>query len=145
VSGPPGSVLFVCNLNAVRSPMAAGLLARRFGRTVWVRSCGVRPGEAVDPLAVEVMDELGVAIDDHRPTAFADLDDDNFDVVITLTPEAHHYVLDRMRTSAAEVEYWPTLDPTEDDGTRARRLETYRTVRDALDARIARRFIAPST
>jgi protein-tyrosine-phosphatase len=136
------AVLFVCNLNTIRSPMAQGLMERRFAKRIWTRSCGVRPGETVDPFAVTAMDELGVDISRHRPEGFDDLDDMNFDLIITLTPEAHHRALDLTRTIAADVEYWPTYDPSLAQGSREQRLGEYRAVRDALDARIAARFTA---
>jgi protein-tyrosine-phosphatase len=136
----PQAVLFVCNLNAIRSPMAAGLMQVRFARRIWTRSCGVRPAAAVDPFAVAVMDEVGVDISRHRPQGFADLDDFNFDLIITLAPEAHHRALELTRTIAADVEYWPTYDPSLAQGAREQRLDEYRSVRDAIDARIAVRF-----
>lgn len=139
----PQSVLFVCNLNSVRSPMAEGLMKRRFGNRIWVDSVGVRKGGQIDPFAVFVMDELGVDLFKHRPKSFDELEDDNFDLIITLSPEAHHRALEFTRTLAAEVEYWPTFDPSITEGSREARMGEYRAVRDALDKRIAARFVAP--
>jgi protein-tyrosine-phosphatase len=136
----PHAVLFACNLNLVRSVMAAGLMQLRFGPTIWVESCGARKGEAADPFVATVMDELGVDVSRHRPKAFADLGDLNFDMIITLTPQAHHQALDLTRTVAAQVIYWPTFDPTLAQGSRAQILDEYRAVRDALDRRIAEFF-----
>ena len=58
----PGAVLFACNLNRIRSPMAQGLMQRLFGDRVFVDSCGLRPGDDDPPdgFMVAVMDELGV-------------------------------------------------------------------------------------
>lgn len=145
MDGLPNAVLFVCNHNVIRSPMAAGLLQLRFGKRIWVDSCGVRAGDAVDPFAVGAMDELGVDIMKHRPKSFDDLEDTNFDLIVTLTPEAHHRALEFTRTQATEVEYWPTFDPSLAQGSRDQRLEEYRAVRDAMDRRIAQRFERPST
>jgi len=142
---PPGAVLFVCTSNAIRSVMAAGLMQRRFGRMVHVESVGVRPIEAVDPMAVVVMDEEGVDVSKHRPRGFDALEDMYFDLIITMTPEAHHRALEFTRTMAVEVEYWPTFDPSLAEGSREQRLEEYRAVRDAIDARMAARFTRPST
>jgi protein-tyrosine-phosphatase len=136
----PQAVLFVCNLNAIRSPMAQGLMQRRFAKRIWSRSCGVRPGREVDGFAVSVMDEEGIDISGHRPLGFDALDDMNFDLIVTLAPEAHHRALELTRTVAADVEYWPTYDPSLAQGSRDQRLAEYRAVRDALDARIAARF-----
>ncbi|MGE3142204.1 MAG: low molecular weight phosphatase family protein [Hyphomonadaceae bacterium] len=140
----PSAVLFACHHNTIRSPMAAGLLTRRFGRQIWVDSVGVRAGEAPDPFAVAVMDELGVDLSGRRPKTFSDLEDANFDLIVTLSPEAHHRALEFTRTLACEVEYWPTFDPSLVQGSRAQRLEEYRAVRDGLDARIAARFPRPA-
>jgi protein-tyrosine-phosphatase len=120
--------------------MALGLMQMRFAKRIWVRSCGVRPGREVDPFAVSVMDEIGVDISKHRPEGLDDLDDYNFDLIITLAPEAHHRALELTRTIACEVEYWPTYDPSLAQGSREQRLAEYRAVRDALDARIVERF-----
>jgi protein-tyrosine-phosphatase len=142
---PPQAVLFACSYNAVRSAMAEGLMRLRFGRSIWVDSCGARPAAVVDPFAVAVMDELGVDLSRHRPKTFDDLEDFAFDLVVSLSPEAHHRALELTRTLAVEAEYWPTFDPTADDGPREMRLDAYRSVRDALDRRIAQRFARTST
>lgn len=136
----PLAVLFACNFNTVRSVMAEGLTKRRFAKRIYVESVGVRRGLAPDPFVAAVMDEVGVEIPPRRPRIFADLDDESFDLIITLTPEAHHQALEFTRSLAVEVAYWPTFDPTDSQGSRAQRLEEYRAVRDALDRRIAQRF-----
>jgi protein-tyrosine-phosphatase len=139
----PQAVLFACNYNAIRSPMAAGLLRLRMGKRIWVDSCGVRSGGVLDPFAVTVMDEVGVDLARHRPKTFADLDDAAFDLIVSLTPEAHHRALEMTRTLAVDVEYWPTFDPSLAQGSREQRLEEFRAVRQALDRRIAARFPRP--
>lgn len=143
----PDAVLFACNLNRVRSPMAEALLKRLVGDRVFVDSCGLRSplpaGEGepeADPLALEVMRELGCDLSNHRAKTFDDLDDDSFDLVISLTPEAQHRAVEMARGRASQIEYWPTFDPMLAEGSREARLETYRQVRDALAARIAARF-----
>lgn len=143
--GFPQAVLFVCNFNAIRSPMAQGLMLRRFAKVVWVESCGVRGGAARDPFMVAVMDEIGVDMSRHRPRTFDDLDDANFDLIITLSPEAHHRALEFTRALAIGVEYWPTLDPSQATGSREQRLEEYRACRSLIDARIDARFKRPPT
>ena len=141
-STKPQAVLFACGFNSVRSPMAAGLLRQMLGRTIHVASAGVRT-DALDPFAVAAMDEVGIDISKHRPMTFQELDDWeglNVDLIVSLSPEAHHKALDLTRTVAAEVEYWPTPDPTAADGTREQRLDAYREVRDLLARRIRQRF-----
>ncbi|MDE2462271.1 MAG: arsenate reductase ArsC [Alphaproteobacteria bacterium] len=135
----PGAVLFACTLNSVRSPIASALMRHLYGKFVYVRSAGVRIGE-VDPFAVQVMEEIGIELGTHRPRRFEDLEDESFDLVITLSPEAHHRALELTRTSAVEVEYWRTLDATAYEGSREQRLGIYRDVRDDLLRRIQARF-----
>jgi len=138
----PQAVLFACGLNSVRSPMAAALFRHMYGRSAYVGSAGVRRGE-LDPFAVAAMEEIGLDIAKHRPMTFEELEDWeglNFDVIVTLAPEAHHKALDLTRTVAADVEYWPTPDPTVQEGNREQRLDAYRAVRDQLLRRIKDRF-----
>jgi protein-tyrosine-phosphatase len=135
----PGAALFACTLNAVRSPMAAALMRHLFGRFVYVDSAGTRAGE-LDPMAVEVMEEIGIEIGKHKPKRFEDLEDASFDLIITLSPEAHHSAMELTRTQAVDVEYWPTMDPTAIEGSRDQRLDAYRAVRDELMRRIEKRF-----
>ena len=136
----PGSVLFACNYNAVRSPMAEGLAKRLFGSLVYVDSVGVRETDEVDGFAVAVMEELGIDISGVRPKTFEGLDDTSFDLVVTLTPRAQHKALELTRTMAVEVEYWPTFDPTATLGNREVVLAAYRQTRDDLKRRIEARF-----
>src|SRR6476619_8127096 len=143
-SARPQAVLFACGMNSVRSPMAAGLFRYFFGRT-YVGSVGVRKGE-LDPFAVAAMEELGLDIARHKPMTFEELEEWeglNFDLIVTLSPEAHHKALELTRSIAADVEYWPTPDPTVTEGTREQRLDAYREVRDQLMRRIRQRFGGP--
>lgn len=135
----PQSVLFACTQNAIRSPMAEALARHYFGRDMYIASAGIRPGP-LDPFAVAVMDEEGMDIAKHKPHAFADLEDSNFDLIITLSPEAHHSALEFTRAMAVDVEYWPTLDPSATHGSRSQVLEAYRGVRDGLARRIKARL-----
>lgn len=147
----PGAVLFACNFNRVRSPMAEALLKRFAGNRIFVDSCGLRRApetfvddpaapRAVDPLAAEVMAEVGCDLSGYRVKTFDELEDDSFDLVISLTPEAQHRAVEMARGRAAEIEYWPIHDPTLTEGSRQARLEAYRLVRDGLAKRIASRF-----
>jgi protein-tyrosine-phosphatase len=141
-SSRPQAVLFACGMNAVRSPMAAALCRELFGKAVYVGSAGVQSGE-LDPFAVAVMDEVGIDIARHKPITFEELDELeglNFDLIVTLSPPAHHKALELTRTLGADVEYWPTADPTAAEGNREQRLDAYREVRDQLMAHIRARF-----
>src|ERR1700731_589804 len=138
----PQAVLFACGLNSVRSPMAAALFRHMFGRSAYVGSAGVRRGD-LDAFAVAAMEEIGLDIAKHRPMTFEELEEWeglNFDLIITLAPEAHHKALELTRTMAAEVEYWPTPDPTGLEGSREQKLEAYREVCDGLLLRIRNGF-----
>ena len=144
----PAAVLFACNFNRVRSPMAEALLKRLVGDRIYVDSCGLRHPHAVgidgdidvDPFAQAVMAELGCDLAGHHAKTFDDLEDDSFDLVISFTPESQHRAVELARGRAAEIEYWPIFDPTLVEGSREARLEAYRHVRDTLAARIAERF-----
>lgn len=139
MSDLPQSVLFACTQNAVRSPMAEGILKRLAGTRIFVDSCGATPGD-LDPFIVQVMDEIGIDIGRHRPKSFDDLDDGYYDLIISLSPEAQHKAVEMTRVMACDVEYWPTLDPTFIEGARDVRLDAYRQVRDGLFERIRKRF-----
>lgn len=136
-------MLFACTLNAVRSPMAAAMLRHLTRGRLYIESAGVRAGE-LDPLAVEVMGEIGLEIAKHKPRRFEDLEDGSFDLVVTLSPEAQHKAVEMTRTAATQVEYWPTMDPTAVEGSREQRLMAYRVVRDQLMRRLKQRFLAPA-
>lgn len=145
----PGAVLFACNYNRVRSPMAEALLKRLVGQEIFVDSCGLKHPAArpeadadgdIDPFAQAVMAELGCDLSGHRAKTFDELEDESFDVVISLTPESQHRAVELARGRAADIEYWPIFDPTLADGSREARLEVYRAVRDTLAARIVQRF-----
>ena len=138
----PGAVLFCCTMNAVRSVMAEALMKHLFGHAVYIDSVGVRPGE-LDPFAVSVMDEIGIDITRHRSKSFEDLDDDSYDLIISLSPESQHGAVEMTRSMACEVEFWNTFDPTYVEGSREVRLEAYRQVRDNLMTRIKERFGSP--
>ena len=135
----PHAVLFACNMNAIRSPMAAAILRFLAGKQIYVQSAGVRAGET-DPFAITAMEEIGIDIAEHRPVSIEDLEDTSFDLIVTLAPEAHHKALELTRTMAADVEYWPTLDPSAAAGNREQILASYRAVRDQLFEKIKARF-----
>ena len=102
-------------------------------------SVGLRAGE-IDPFAVIVMDEIGLDLARHRTKSFDDLEDSSYDLIVSLSPEAHHRALELTRTNACEVEFWHTFDPSVVEGSRDVRLDAFRDVRDWLEARIRQRF-----
>jgi protein-tyrosine-phosphatase len=146
----PGAVLFTCNFNRVRSPMAEALFKLMLGRDVFVDSCGLQHAPAdsdesddaiqADPFVGLVMAEVGYQLIHHRAKTFDELEDSSFDLVISLTPESENRAAELARRRAADIEFWPTSDPTLTEGSWEVRLAAYRQVRDELAGRIAERF-----
>jgi protein-tyrosine-phosphatase len=137
--GIPSAVLFACSENSIRSPIAAGLMQHFYGSRVFVSSAGVRTSD-IDPFAVKVMEEIGIDVSRHKAQSFDELEDTSFDIVVSLSPEAHHRALELTRTMAIKVEYWPTQDPSAVAGSREQMLDAYRAVRDSLSLKIRSRF-----
>ena len=141
--GRPRAVLFVCGLNSLRSPMAAALLRQMSGAGAKVASAGVRKDD-LDPFAMAAMAEIGIDISAHEPVTIEELEDLleglDFDLIVTLSPEAHHTALALTHRIDAAIEYWPTEDPSAIEGNRDQRLSAYRSVRDQLTERIKERF-----
>ena len=134
----PSSVLYVCGQNSIRSPIADALTRKMFP-DIYVASAGVVKGNR-DPFAAAVIAEDGLSMEDHNPRGLEELSDGFFDLVITLTPQAHHAVLERMRGFSVDVEYWPTPDPALATGSREQILDAYRDIRKNLKKRISERF-----
>lgn len=126
-------------MNAIRSPIASALMRHLTNYKVYAKSAGVHVGEN-DPFAITVMEEIGIDISSHEPVTLSELHDTSFDLIITLAPEAHHQALELTRTMAVDVEYWPTIDPSLESGSREQRLQAYRDCRDQLTQRIKERF-----
>ena len=142
------TLLFACTHNTIRSPMAAELMRLRFGPLVRVDSAGIRPGGEAHPLSAAIMDEIGGDLSRHRPKAlswFQENEAGPFDLIVSLSPEAHHHAPALVPHSGLAAEYSPTLDPSLAEGRRDRVLEEFRVVRDGLEKRIAARFQRPST
>tara|TARA_Y100001934_G_scaffold54599_1_gene67282 strand:+ start:121 stop:564 length:444 start_codon:yes stop_codon:yes gene_type:complete len=139
VSDLPGAVLFACSENALRSPMAESILKHLHGHRIYVDSVGIRAGE-LDGFAVEVLDEIGIDLSTHRSKSFDDLEDQYYDLIITLSPEAQHRAVELTRTMAVDLEFWHTFDPSIVEGNRDTCLAAYRKVRDRLLERIRDRF-----
>jgi len=143
--GIPGAALFCCDWNAVRSPMAEGIAKKLLGTRVFVQSAGAAGELPLDPLAAEVCREIGVEIGAHATHTFDEMQewgDDltQFDLIVALSPAAQRRALEATFGSHVEVEYWPTLDPTDLGETRAQKLDAYRQTRDQIRSRIMQRF-----
>jgi protein-tyrosine-phosphatase len=141
--GLPGSLLFACTHNAVRSPMAEALARRLYGQAAYIESVGVHRSD-LDRFAAAVLDEIGIDSQAYRSKSFDDIEPSSFDLIVSLSPEAHHSALEFTRSTATNVEYWPIPDPSVVEGTRETRLDAYRGVRDMILTRLKTRFGAPS-
>ena len=139
---PPRSVLFACGLNSIRSPMAESLFSHLVGPSTTVASAGVQT-TGLDPFAVAAMAEIGIDIAEHKPVTFEELEDLeglDFDLIVTLSPKAHHKAVELTHRLLAKVEYWPPPDPSVIEGSREQRIQAYRDVREQLSQRILERF-----
>jgi protein-tyrosine-phosphatase len=135
----PKSILFMCGQNAIRSPMAEVMTRAIMPKDIFVASAGVLNG-ARDPFVEVVLNEKNLSLGKQTPQTLDELEDAFFDLIITLSPEAHHAALELTRTMPVEVEYWPTFDPSGEGETREQKIDAYRAVRDALERRICVRF-----
>ena len=140
MSDLPSAVLFACTMNSIRSPIAEGILKFLHGHKIYVDSVGVYTSQ-VDEFAVSVMDEIGIDLSRHKGKKFDDLEDNFYDVVISLSPEAQHRAVELTRLMSVELEYWNVFDPSIIVSDRREpRLLAYRQVRDQLMDMIKKRF-----
>ena len=145
----PQSVLFCCDHNAVRSPMAEGLMKQMYGMDVYVQSVGVKNDLEIDGFSVAVCQELGVELSRHRSRSFDEMEnwgDDlsSFDLVIALSHASQRRALELTRYFHLDVEYWPILDPTGLGEGREAKLTQFRAARDQIATRLTDRFGEPT-
>ena len=144
----PHSILFCCDHNAVRSPMAEALMKQLYGRSTYVQSAGVKNDLEIDGFAVAVCKELGMELSRHRSRSFEEMqqwgdDLSGFDLIVALTPASQRQALELTRYYHLDVEYWPIMDPTGIGETREAKLAAYRQVRDQIRAKMIERFGEP--
>ncbi|MEM7071220.1 MAG: low molecular weight phosphatase family protein [Pseudomonadota bacterium] len=135
----PNAVLFCCSMNSIRSPMAEGILKKMMGTRIYIDSVGVRESEP-DGFMIAVMDEININMRNHHCKIFKNLQDDYFDLIIPMSPEAQHHAIELTRTIACEIEFWHIFDPSIVEGSRENRIQAYRKVRDQLQQKIYDRF-----
>ncbi|MFP6711675.1 MAG: arsenate reductase ArsC [Rhodospirillales bacterium] len=135
----PSAILFACTMNSIRSAMAEGILKSLHGDKIYVDSAGVRAGEQ-NGFMVEVMAEIDIDMSNHNSKTFDSMDDTSFDLIVSLSPEAQHSVVELTRWMSCEVEYWPTFDPDAIRGRREARLEGFRQIRDDIYQKIEAKF-----
>lgn len=144
----PQSVLFCCDHNAVRSPMAEGIMKKFYGTDTYVQSVGVKNDLEIDGFSIAVCAEMGVELHRHRSRSFDEMEqwgDDlsSFDLVIALSPASQRRALELTRFFHLDVEYWPILDPTGLGETREAKLTQFRAARDQIVQRLIERFGPP--
>lgn len=144
----PGSVLFACDHNAVRSPMAEGIMKKYYGQRIFVQSAGVHHDIDIDGFSIAVCGEIDVDLARHRVRSFKDMEDwgdqiDGYDLIIALSPASQRQALEYTRYFSLDVEYWPIFDPTDMGRTRDEKLAAYRQARDQIDKHILERFGPP--
>ncbi|WP_458791338.1 arsenate-mycothiol transferase ArsC [Yoonia sp. MH D7] len=141
----PQSVLFCCDHNAVRSPMAEGIMKKLYGTECYIQSVGVKNDLEIDGFAVAVCNEIGVEVCRHRSRSFDEMEEwgddlSSFDLVLALSPASQRRALDLTRFYHLEVEYWPIMDPTGLGDGRETRLASYRQTRDQIVEKLIERF-----
>jgi protein-tyrosine-phosphatase len=141
----PASILFCCDHNAVRSPMAEGLMKRLYGQKAYVQSAGVRNDMEIDGFSIAVCQELGIELSRHRSRSFTEMQqwgDDlgQFDLIVALSPASQRMALELTRYYHLNVEYWPIIDPTGLGEGREAKLSAYRQARDQIRDRMLARF-----
>lgn len=133
----PQSVLFCCDHNAVRSPMAEGIMKKFYGAETYVQSVGVTNDMEIDGFAIAVCQEIGVELSRHRSRSFDEMEEwgehlSSFDLVVALSPASQRRALDLTRIYHLTVEYWPIMDPTGLGESREVKLNAYRQARDQI-------------
>ncbi|MEM7215028.1 MAG: low molecular weight phosphatase family protein [Pseudomonadota bacterium] len=135
----PKSILFVCNMNQIRSPMAEFLTKDVFGTSIYAQSAGIYKGDE-DGFMQAVMQERGIDVSTHEPATLNELEDHFVDLVVTLTEQANDFTRDFFRDEAVDIEFWPVENPSIAVGRREEVLATYRKTREDLESRIRERF-----
>ncbi|MGH1368556.1 MAG: low molecular weight phosphatase family protein [Maritimibacter sp.] len=144
----PQSVLFCCDHNAVRSPMAEGMMKKYYGKRIWVQSAGVKSEMDVDGFSVSVCADIGVPLSEHKARSFEEMQEwgddlSAYDLIIALSPASQRKVLELTRFHHLDVEYWPIMDPTGLGARREDKLEAYKQTRDQIRERMVSRFGPP--
>ena len=141
----PQSILFCCDHNAVRSPMAEGIMKKLYGTGTYVQSVGVINDLEIDGFSIAVCDEIGVELSRHRSRSFDEMErwGDNlssFDLIVALSPASQRRALELTRLFHLTVEYWPILDPTGIGETREMKLASYRQTRDQILSKLREKW-----
>ena len=141
----PQSILFCCDHNAVRSPMAEGIMKKMYGTGTYAQSVGVINDLEIDGFSIAVCEEIGVELSRHRSRSFDEMErwgDDlsSFDLIVALSPASQRRALELTRLFHLTVEYWPILDPTGIGETREMKLISYRQTRDQIENKLREKW-----
>ena len=141
----PQSILFCCDHNAVRSPMAEGIMKKLYGTDTYVQSVGVINDLEIDGFSIAVCEEIGVELSKHRSRSFDEMErwgDDlsSFDLIVALSPASQRRALELTHLFHLTVEYWPILDPTGIGETREMKLVSYRQTRDQIKSKLREKW-----
>ena len=144
----PGSVLFCCDHNAIRSPIAEGLAKLYYGKKIFIQSAGILNDFEIDGFAISVCEEIGIKLAKHQPRSFLDMDEwgdriDSFDLVVALSETSKRKVIEATKSYAVKVIYWPIFDPTVAVIRREEKIENYRKTRDQISAKLIKFFGTP--
>ncbi|CUH63931.1 Arsenate reductase [Thalassovita gelatinovora] len=144
----PQSVLFCCDHNSIRSPMAEGIMKKFYGSGTYVQSVGVKGDMEIDGFAIAVCQELGVELSRHKARNFDELSEcgedlSSFDLIVALTPASKQQAEELTRIFHLEVEYWPIFDPSGQGEVREAKLQAYRRSRDEIVERLIERWGPP--
>ena len=136
------SVLFACNRNSIRSPMAAAIVRQRFEGNIKVESCGLEIDE-LNPFAFGVCEEVGLNLIPHFAKTIEQVDVGNFDLVVALSQDAagnlRSIMLDSSR-DLSDMEFWAVSDPSVVEGSRQQIVAAFRACREELERLIKIRF-----
>ena len=131
-------VLFICVRNSSRSQMAEAFLKKLAGDRLEVESAGLEPGK-LNPLAVEVMKEIGIDISQNKTKSVFDFykQGKDYDYLITVCDESQTQKCPVFPgTAAARRIHWSFDDPSSFQGAGDKKLAKTRLVRDAIKHRI---------
>ncbi|NPA58124.1 MAG: arsenate reductase ArsC [Aquificae bacterium] len=127
---------FICTGNSARSQMAEGIARKVFrekGIEGQVYSAGSKPAEKVHPLALKVLDEIGVSLQNPQPKHISQIPYDELDIVITLCGEAEK---DCPPATGKTVYHWRLKDPAAATGTEEEKIKVFRQVRDRIHKKV---------
>ncbi len=143
-----GSVLFCCDHNAIRSPIAEGLAKLYYGKKIFIQSAGILNDLEIDGFAISVCEEIGIKLAKHQPRSFLDMDQwgdriDSFDLVVALSETSKRKVIEATKSYAVKVIYWPIFDPTVSVNRWEEKIAHYRKTRDQISAKLIDFFGTP--